>query len=117
MDGDAPAVSKLVLVVLSDQDAEPLTKALLEQGIGSTKLGSTGGFLHRGNTTLLSGVAADEVEIVVQAVRRTCQARTEYVTLGDPLQSLKAMPPGEPLEVRVGGAVLFVLNVERFEKA
>ena len=62
-------------------------------------------------------MAAEEVEAVVQAVRRTCHARTEYITLTDPLQTMEGLPLGEPLQVRVGGAVLFVLNVERFEKA
>ena len=116
MNGDAPDVAKLVLVILADSDADRLTKALLEQGIPMTKLGSTGGFLRKGNTTLLSGVGEEEVETVMQTVRRTCQARTEYITLTDPLQAMEGMPLGEPLAVRVGGAVVFVVNVERFAK-
>ena len=49
-------------------------------------------------------------------VRAECHARTEYV----PVQTLpffsEAASLSEPVEVRVGGAIVFVLNVERFEK-
>ena len=107
---------KLVIIIASDTDADRLMKRLIEQGYPATKVSSTGGFLHRGNATILSGVEDAEVEQVVAMVRSECHARTEYV----PVQTLpffgEGTPLSEPVEVRVGGAIVFVVNVERFEK-
>jgi uncharacterized protein YaaQ len=107
---------KLVVVIASDADADRLMKALIAQGYPATKISSTGGFLHRGNATILSGVEEGEVEQVLAMVRSECHARTEFV----PVQTLPFFGEGttlaEPVEVRVGGAIVFVLNVERFEK-
>ncbi len=107
---------KLVIVIASDADADRLMKTLIEQGYPATKISSTGGFLHRGNATILSGVEGSEVDEVLAMVRAECHARTEYV----PVQTLPFFGEGtslsEPVEVRVGGAIVFVLNVERFEK-
>jgi len=107
---------KLVIIIASDADADRLMKQLIDQGYPATKISSTGGFLHRGNATILSGVEAAEVEQVLAMVRAECHARTEYV----PVQTLPFFGEGaalsEPVEVRVGGAIVFVVTVERFEK-
>ncbi len=107
---------KLVVMIVSDVDADRLVKRLVERGYPATKLGGTGGFLRRGTTTILSGIEAPEVEPLIAIVRAECHARSEYV----PVQTLPFFGEGaaftEPVEVRVGGAILFVLDVERFEK-
>jgi uncharacterized protein YaaQ len=107
---------KLVIIISSDADADRLMKSLIDKGFPATKISSTGGFLHRGNATIISGVEEDEVDQVLSMVRSECHARTEYV----PVQTLPFFGEGtslsEPVEVRVGGAIVFVLNVERFEK-
>ncbi len=107
---------KLVIIIASDADAERLMKGLIEQGYPATKISSTGGFLHRGSATILSGVEENEVEQVLAMVRAECHARTEVM----PVHTLPFFSEGsalaEPVEVRVGGAIVFVVNVERFEK-
>jgi uncharacterized protein YaaQ len=107
---------KLVVIIASDTDADRLMKTLVERGYPATKIGSTGGFLHRGSATILSGVEAIEVDDVITMVREECHARAEYM----PVQALPFLGEGatlsEPVEVRVGGAIVFVLPVERFEK-
>ena len=107
---------KLGVVIAAGTDADRLMKSLVERGYPATKIGSTGGFLRRGSATILSGVEAAEVDEVVGMVRTECHARAEYV----PVQTLPFFGEGatlsEPVEVRVGGAIVFVLSVERFEK-
>lgn len=106
---------KLVIVITSDDEADALIRRLVERGYPATKVSSTGGFLRRGSATILSGVEADEVDRVIAIVRSECRARTEVV----PVQALPLpgnVYPAEPVEVRVGGAIVFVLPVERFEK-
>jgi uncharacterized protein YaaQ len=106
---------KLIVVVTSDDEAEALIKKLVERGYPATKVSSTGGFLRRGNATIFSGIEASDIENVLAIIRNECKARTEFV----PAQALpfpESIYPAEPVQVRVGGAIVFVLPVERFEK-
>jgi uncharacterized protein YaaQ len=108
--------TKLVMMVVSDTDADALMSALVEHQIPATKVGSTGGFLRRGNVTIFSGVAEERVEDVLRIVGEICHARKEFV----PVQTLPFIGDGsfsaEPIEVRVGGAIVFVLAVDRFQR-
>jgi uncharacterized protein YaaQ len=107
---------KLVIIIVADADADGLIRAMVERGYPATKIGSTGGFLRRGNTTLLSGIDQDEVDDVISLVRRLCPVRTELLTIST-MPIAGEMPfLNEPLEVRAGGAVIFVLDITRFER-
>jgi uncharacterized protein YaaQ len=106
---------KLLIVITSDSDADTLIQKLVQRGYPATKVSSTGGFLRRGSATIFSGVDAEDVDNVLAVIRNTCQARTEFV----PAQALpfpESIYPAEPVEVRTGGAIVFVVPVERFEK-
>jgi uncharacterized protein YaaQ len=108
--------TKLCVIIVSDSDADRLMRRLVELGLHATKVSSTGGFLRHGSVTILSGVTDEQVDEVMALVHRECHARKEIV----PLQSLpfaSEMPYTEPIEVRVGGAIVFVLDVTRFERA
>ena len=107
---------KLVVAIVHSEDAGPLVEALLEREYRATRLHSSGGFLRQSNATVLVGVEDGRVDDVVGIVRESCRARTQVVNPMPPL-----MEPGEffmpyPLEVEVGGATVFVLPVERFER-
>ncbi len=107
---------KLVLSIVHSDDADQLTLALREHGFRSTKISTTGGFLREGNATILVGTEEDHVDEVLAVIRQNCHTRTEYV---NPLPPV--MEPGElymphPVEVQVGGATIFVLDVARYEK-
>ena len=106
---------KLLIVIASDSDADRLIQKLVQRGYPATKVSSTGGFLRRGNATIFSGVDAEDVDNVVVIIRSECQARTEFL----PAQALpfpESIYPAEPVEVRTGGAIVFVVSVQRFEK-
>ena len=108
--------TKLVVMIVSDADADDLMAALVEKGIPATKIGSSGGFLRRGNVTIFSGVPASQVDSVLDIVNEIAPARTELV----PVQTLPFIGDSafaiEPIEVRAGGAIVFVLDVERFQR-
>lgn len=106
---------KLVMAIVTPNDGERLMQALVRAGFPATRTGSSGGFLRRGSTTIFSGVPAEEVDQVLAIIRRACPARTEMA----PVQTLPLVgtaASGPPVEVRTGGAVVFVLDVERFER-
>jgi uncharacterized protein YaaQ len=107
---------KLVIAIVHADDAGGLTKALSQAGFGVTQAKSAGGFLRRQNTTILAGVPERDVDRVIQIIRERCHSRTEQVSPLPPV-----VEPGEvympyPMEVEVGGATVFVVDVERFEK-
>ena len=101
---------KLIIAIVQDEDVDALTQALIEAGYRFTKISTTGSFLRTGNTSLLIGVEDQGVPNVMAILRRTCRRRTQ-----------PALEPGllympENFEVEVGGAVVFVANVSRFER-
>ncbi len=109
------ADQKLLIIIASDTDADTLVEKLVQRGYPATKVSSTGGFLRRGNVTIFSGVDAGDVDPVIALIRSECEARTEFL----PAQALpfpESILPSEPVEVRTGGAIVFVVSVERFEK-
>jgi uncharacterized protein YaaQ len=103
---------KLVIAVVNTHDARSLSDALIESGFQFTEIGSTGGFLRQGNVTLLIGSADEQVETVVGLIRQHCEPRDQAVNVSPPDTRMYADPVGEALTVSVGGAQLFVLNVE-----
>ena len=107
---------KLVMAVVQNEDAGPLVAALLERDFRATRLHSSGGFLKQTNATVMVGVAEEQLDDVLAVIRENCHARTQLVNPMPPI-----MEPGElympyPLEVEVGGAMVFVLPVERVER-
>jgi len=63
---------KLLIVILQDGDAGAVTERLIAEGYRVTRIASTGGFLRRGNVTLLIGAEAAEVDGVIDLLRQTC---------------------------------------------
>lgn len=107
---------KLIYAIVQNEDVNGLTTALTKKGYSSTRYKSTGGFLRQGNTTVLIGSDDEKVDEVIRTIRESCHTRTQYI---NPLPPV--MEPGEfympyPVDVQVGGATVFVVPVERFER-
>lgn len=109
---NTPKVDRLMFAVLQEQDVETASRALRKAHIFSTRLPSTGGYLGRRSTTLLIGFAKEVEETILNALRKTCRTRVEYVTI--PLEGTP-LPVPAPTPITVGGASIFTLEVERFE--
>lgn len=63
---------KLVVAIVQDQDAGRAVDELVAQGFGATRIKTAGGFLKRGNATILTGVEDDRANEVIQILRDTC---------------------------------------------
>lgn len=92
---------KLIIAIIQDEYINKVVKALMLEKIRATKLSSTGGFLKSGNTTLLIGVEEAQVDEVVQLIKGQCKA--------------KKVKEGEK-EVTVGGANLFIMDINKHVK-
>jgi uncharacterized protein YaaQ len=107
---------KLIMSIVNSDDAHPLLDVLSREGHRATMISTTGGFLREGNSTIFIGVDDQLIQKVLDVIRDNCHTRTQFV---NPLPPI--MEPGElymptPVEVQVGGATVFVLNVDRFER-
>ncbi|WP_050699353.1 MULTISPECIES: cyclic-di-AMP receptor [Eubacteriales] len=105
---------KLVLAIVNKDDSSMVSAALTQEGFPVTKLATTGGFLMAGNTTFISGVEDDKVDQVIRIIEQQSSRRTQLVPSTSTMDM--GMYTSMPVEVTVGGATIFVLDVDRFEK-
>jgi len=96
-------VMKLVISVVNNQIVPGLVEKLLEKGIKVTRLASSGGFLRKGNTTLISGVEDDEVQLAVQTIKDFTEKKK--------LENIKEFSDKKKA-IEEGLATLFVVQVE-----
>jgi uncharacterized protein YaaQ len=107
---------KLIVAVVHDRDKSRLSDALINGGFNFTKVASTGGFLRDGNVTLLIGVDDESVQTVIDTIQENCKTREQYVSVLPPdIAGTSGFVP-MPVKVEVGGAVIFTMNVERFDR-
>lgn len=107
---------KLVIAIVHDDDADELVERLIANKFRSTKLASTGGFLKEGNTTLMMGVDRDKIDAVIDIIKDVCKVRKQtYTTPIPPTGSAGVFIP-YPIDIVVGGATIFVVDIDRFEK-
>lgn len=107
---------KLVIAIVQDEDAPRLVDKLMKTGYSVTKLASTGGFLRSGNTTILTGVKKEEVDNVISIIEELCRSRKMITTPPPPVAWSSGIYMAYPVEVQVGGATIFVVDISRFEK-
>jgi uncharacterized protein YaaQ len=107
---------KLAICIVHSRDKGKVADELIKAGFKSTIIGSTGGFLREGNTTFLIGVEDEELDTLKRVVQENCQSREQVVNM----MPYETAQPGAfvaaPVKVPVGGAVLFVLDVEQFHR-
>ncbi|MFC6617179.1 cyclic-di-AMP receptor [Deinococcus radiophilus] len=104
------------MAVVQDADVAGLIRVLAGAGLDATKLASSGGFLREGNTTLMIGVPRARLDELKGLIAKSCRTRTRMMSPAIPLAEQGEGLSAEPLEVEVGGAVLFVLGLEEFVK-
>ncbi|MCL2407330.1 MAG: cyclic-di-AMP receptor [Defluviitaleaceae bacterium] len=109
-------VTKLVMAIIHDDDAFGVMDAMYEKGFRVTKLASTGGFLRSGMTTLLCGTTEEKIPELVGILEKKCKARRSITSVNSQSLGTSESYVPYPVEVTVGGANIFVLNVEEFKQ-
>ena len=106
---------KLVLAIINNDDSVKASAALTTAGFSVTRLSTTGGFLMVGNVTLLIGTDDGDVERVKKIIGDTCATRKHVPSSRESFG--QGINNGNlPKEITVGGATIFVLNVEEASK-
>lgn len=105
---------KLVIAIVNQDDATRVSNALNSGGYSSTRFASQGSYLFTDNTTFLVGVDEERVEEVKRIIAASVHRREH------PLPPLPTEHYGYPVDddqrVTVGGATIFVVDTEQFER-
>ncbi len=108
---------KLVFAIVSNEDGNLVMRELNKAGFSVTKMASTGGFLRAGNTTLLAGVNEDKVQDAIAIISKHSMKRKQILFTPEPMIGAIDMDYSAlPEEVETGGATIFVVDVDHFEK-
>jgi uncharacterized protein YaaQ len=107
---------KLIYAIVNNDDSGSVSRALMQSGFQATKLASTGGFLMAGNTTFLVCTDDDKIDDVIEVIREKSHRRRQFVPSTAAYGVTDTGYSSFPVEVNVGGATVFVTDIERFEK-
>jgi uncharacterized protein YaaQ len=107
---------KLLVAIVQKEDAGALGDELIRAKFSLTKLESVGGFLKEKNNVFLLGVEEKQIKQALDIIKEHSQTRTEVISSAPPI-----VEPGEffissPVEVEVGGATVFILDVDQFKR-
>jgi uncharacterized protein YaaQ len=108
-----PSVHRLMIAIVQAQDADNTIDSICDTGLTVTRIGSYGGFLGRGNVTLMIGLSKEQETTVLEMLSRCCRRRIEYIAT--PLEGSPFHLP-LPTPVTVGGATVFTFDVDRYEE-
>lgn len=105
---------KLVTAIVNKDDSNGVQSALTSNGFSVTRLATTGGFLMSGNVTFLIATDDEKVDRAIELIADKSQMRKELIPATTGYDG--GMSSSVPIEVTVGGATIFVQDIERFEK-
>lgn len=114
MADESTGVMKFCMVIVPAGEGDHLLSRMAEHGIRATQIGSTGGFLKRGSVTVFSALEEARVSELVTLLHREFPEVTEQMPVASlPFMDDLEISPSTTVDVRVGGAVLFVLPLDR----
>ena len=109
---------KLLFAIVQNEDAKKLIRSLNAAGLMVTRISTTGGFLQGGNTTVMMGLDEERIDDALEIIKKEAKTRKEHTV------APQAAIPGysytytgsTPLQITVGGAVVFIVDVWRYEQ-
>jgi len=109
----APTIDRAAIVIVPRWQAPGLIEVLTARSYAVTVLDATGGLLGLGTVTLLVGLPQRRLASFFALVRDVCPGTTRYIPY-EAEAEFPWHPECELVEVRTGGAMVFVVPVEQF---
>lgn len=106
-------IDRLAILVVSGSQSAKLEKRLRQRGFQFTEIDSVGGFFQETSVCLLVGLNQEGVSALTRTVQQCCKAARRYIPARVDIPVGHADLP--MIETQVGGAMLYLLNVDRFE--
>ena len=104
---------KLIFAIVQNDDSKRLIRTLVQHRISVTRISTTGGFLHGGNTTLMIGVEKEKLDETLEIIKSKSSTRKEFMVIPSTLPGYADSSP-TPVQVTRGGATVFIVDVEQF---
>jgi uncharacterized protein YaaQ len=105
----------MCIIVVPEGDGDRLIAALREGQFGATRLVSKGGLRGRGSATILSGVSSARVSDVSRILHEQFPVANEAIPAHTFPWWEEGEGPDDAVEIRLGGAVMFVVRASRFD--
>ncbi|CCP88911.1 conserved hypothetical protein [Candidatus Phytoplasma solani] len=105
---------RLIIAIVSSNDANKVQTALIENSFFTTRLATKGGFLKEVNATFILGVKEEQVEKALEIIGQHSKKQTQMIP--NNIMNQFSAYSSFPTEVSIGGATIFVLNVDQFLK-
>jgi uncharacterized protein YaaQ len=106
---------KLLIGIVNSDDASELLIEMNKASFQATKFATSGGFLKTGNVTFLVGVEDERVDELISVFENCCSRRTQMVPTAPPFIG-EGFLSAAPVEITIGGATIFILDIEKFVK-
>ena len=110
---------KMVFAIISKADEDITVTALNEAGFFATRLSTIGGFLKKTNTSVIVGTEDEKVPQVLDILKKYAGKRIDEMPYIAPSMARASNGGGTPyvtVPTNAGGATVFVLDVDQFEK-
>lgn len=107
-------IEQLCIVTVLGEQAGALVSRLTADHFYVTQLNSTGGLLQEPQVSLLVGLPRERQGRLLTHIRECCQRRRRYIAAH--LEGSSSLFQPAIIEAEVGGAAIYVLDVERFER-
>jgi len=107
-------VNQLVIATVARVQASTLTNRLTHDGFYVTQVDSSGGILYEATVSLFIGLDRTRLPRLLEHIRECCHTRRRFIPAHIEAPLLEIQPV--MIEAEVGGATVYVLNVERFEQ-
>ncbi len=105
---------KMIIAIVNNDDAHFVNTGLTAEGFQITKVSSTGGFLLNGNSTFFVGVDDERVDRAIEIIKAHSKKRVKNIPATMQMGSAGSSISSVNADVSVGGATVFILDVERF---
>ena len=108
------AIDRLVVIVVSGPQGGDLMHQLTQEKFAFTKVDSSGGLVQEPTLCLIVGLGNTRLSALLELIRKVCQPLRQYIPTNLNIQ------PGYPnlpmIEAQIGGATVYLMNVEQFEQ-
>lgn len=108
------AVNQLLIATVSSSQAGALMDKLTQDGFYVTRVDSSGGILYEAAVSLFIGLNQSWLPRLLERLRECCPTRRRLIPAHIEAPLLEVQPV--MIEAEVGGATIYVLDIERFEQ-
>lgn len=111
---DHKIVDKMYVVSVSGETVATLREHLVQNNFYFTQIESSGGIIQKESVSLLIGIDQARSNELLQLLQKVCKRRRTYIPARTETVVLQTHPL--MIEAEIGGALVYTLDVERFEQ-